>query len=156
MIATKCPACGAEGRVPNTKINTRLVCPKCLKIFHVTSAGRSAIGEPPTPSAAATPKATAGHPSDQTQKVEEMLPGIFPRSLFTRKSLIVASVLLRCGADCRVLLAPQGRDARGPRGEGHPSRRAGGPSDAPQPLARREPPRTRSRGTTRSGPSATR
>jgi hypothetical protein len=96
MIATKCPACGAEGRISNAKVNTRLVCPKCLKAFHVTSAGRSALGEPPTAGAVAPAKTAAHHPADKTQKVEEMLQDL-SHSLFTQKNLIVVVCLLAVG-----------------------------------------------------------
>lgn len=47
MIEMKCPACGVVGRVSKDKVNTRLVCKKCLKVFHVTPTGRSVLGEPP-------------------------------------------------------------------------------------------------------------
>ncbi len=47
MIEMKCPACGAAGRVSKDKLNTRLVCKKCLKVFHVTPTGRAVLGEPP-------------------------------------------------------------------------------------------------------------
>jgi hypothetical protein len=47
MIEMKCPACGAEGRAPKDKINTRLVCKKCLRVFHLTPSGRAVLGEPP-------------------------------------------------------------------------------------------------------------
>jgi hypothetical protein len=53
MIDMNCPACGAEGRAPNDKINTRLVCRKCLKVFYLTPTGRAVLGEPPQ--AAVTP-----------------------------------------------------------------------------------------------------
>jgi hypothetical protein len=47
MIEMKCPACGVVGRVSKDKVNTRLVCKKCLKVFHLTPTGRSVLGEPP-------------------------------------------------------------------------------------------------------------
>jgi len=47
MMEIKCPSCGVVGRVSKGKVNTRLVCNKCLKIFHVTSTGRTVLGEPP-------------------------------------------------------------------------------------------------------------
>ena len=31
MIDMKCPSCGAGGRIPREKVNTRLVCKKCLE-----------------------------------------------------------------------------------------------------------------------------
>lgn len=63
MIDMKCPSCGAGGRIPNEKVNTRLVCKKCLRVFHVNPGGSSVLGEPvqaaPT---RGTPK-PAGKPS---------------------------------------------------------------------------------------------
>ena len=47
MIEMKCPACGVGGRVTKDKVNTRLICKKCLKVFHVTPTGRTVLGEPP-------------------------------------------------------------------------------------------------------------
>ena len=49
MLAIKCPACGAEGRASKEKIQTRLVCRKCLRVFHVTPSGKTVLGEPPAP-----------------------------------------------------------------------------------------------------------
>lgn len=96
MIATKCPGCGAEGRVASTKVNTRLVCPKCLKVFHVTSSGRSTLGEPPTPSAAAAPEKSSHHAADQVQRVDEFFQDL-SESVFTRKSLTIAGCVLAVG-----------------------------------------------------------
>jgi hypothetical protein len=47
MIDMKCPGCGAGGRVPREKKNTRLVCKKCLKVFHLSPSGTPVLGEPP-------------------------------------------------------------------------------------------------------------
>jgi hypothetical protein len=49
MIDMKCPSCGAGGRVPREKVNTRLVCKKCLRVFHITPAGNTVLGEPAAP-----------------------------------------------------------------------------------------------------------
>ena len=49
MIDMKCPSCGAGGRVPREKVNTRLVCKKCLRVFHVTASGNTVLGEPAAP-----------------------------------------------------------------------------------------------------------
>jgi hypothetical protein len=46
-IEMKCPGCGAGGRVPRDKANTRLVCKKCLRVFHLTPGGQTVLGEPP-------------------------------------------------------------------------------------------------------------
>lgn len=47
MISMHCPSCGAEGRVPEGKIDTRLVCKKCFKSFHITPEGHAHAGPPP-------------------------------------------------------------------------------------------------------------
>ena len=49
MIEMKCPGCGAGGRVPREKKNTRMVCKKCLKVFHLSPSGTPVLGEPPEP-----------------------------------------------------------------------------------------------------------
>jgi hypothetical protein len=49
MIDMKCPSCGAGGRIPREKVNTRLICKKCLRVFHVTSGGSTILGEPAVP-----------------------------------------------------------------------------------------------------------
>src|SRR3954447_11717431 len=50
----KCPACKVAGRVSKNKLNTRLVCQKCLAVFHVTPTGRAVLGEPPQAAATAS------------------------------------------------------------------------------------------------------
>jgi hypothetical protein len=57
MIDMKCPSCGAGGRIPREKVNTRLVCKKCLRVFHVGAGGHSVLGEPAAPKSAAKPHA---------------------------------------------------------------------------------------------------
>ena len=47
MIEMKCPGCGAGGRAPRDKMNTRMVCKKCLKVFHLSPSGTPVLGEPP-------------------------------------------------------------------------------------------------------------
>ncbi|OJW23886.1 MAG: hypothetical protein BGO49_03365 [Planctomycetales bacterium 71-10] len=47
MISMHCPACGAEGRIPNDKVNVRMLCKRCLKSFHLTPAGKIVAGPPP-------------------------------------------------------------------------------------------------------------
>jgi hypothetical protein len=54
MIDMKCPSCGAGGRVPREKVNTRLVCKKCLRVFHITASGNTVLGEPAAPKDAPT------------------------------------------------------------------------------------------------------
>ena len=53
MIEMSCPRCGAGGRVPRDKVNSRLVCKKCLQVFHLSSSLQPVIGEPPPPKEAA-------------------------------------------------------------------------------------------------------
>jgi hypothetical protein len=57
MIDMKCPSCGAGGRIPREKVNTRLVCKKCLRVFHVAPGGQSVLGEPAAAKSAAKPHA---------------------------------------------------------------------------------------------------
>lgn len=47
MPELACPNCGGAGRIPREKVNTRLVCKKCHMVFHMTSGGRTVLGEPP-------------------------------------------------------------------------------------------------------------
>ncbi len=47
MTDMECPKCGRQGSVPKEKLNSRLVCKKCLTIFHLTPTGRVVLGEPP-------------------------------------------------------------------------------------------------------------
>jgi hypothetical protein len=57
MIEMKCPGCGAGGRIPRDKMNTRLVCKKCLKVFHMSPGGTTVLGEPPAAKNASKEKA---------------------------------------------------------------------------------------------------
>ena len=57
MPDISCPACGAGGRVPRNKMNLRLVCKKCLRVFHLTPGGQAVLGEPPAAKDAAKEKA---------------------------------------------------------------------------------------------------
>jgi len=47
MLEIKCPGCGAGGRVPRDKKTNRLVCKKCLRVFHLGPTGHPMLGEPP-------------------------------------------------------------------------------------------------------------
>ncbi len=67
MINMNCPSCGAAGRVANDKVNTRLLCKKCYKEFHITSSGRAVIG-PPTVAATAL-----GHPEHDPHSIDHSL-----------------------------------------------------------------------------------
>ncbi len=53
MIEMSCPRCGAGGRVPRDRVNSRLVCKKCLQVFHLSSSLKAVMGEPAPPKEAA-------------------------------------------------------------------------------------------------------
>jgi hypothetical protein len=95
MIDMKCPACGAEGRAPNDRINTRLVCRKCVSVFHVTPSGRAVLGEPANSAAAAMPAHGVPAP-DGTQKVDQWIERT-TASVFSTRSLLIASAVLLIG-----------------------------------------------------------
>jgi hypothetical protein len=57
MIEMSCPRCGAGGRVPRDRVNSRLVCKKCLQVFHLTPSLKAVVGEPPAPKAASRERA---------------------------------------------------------------------------------------------------
>lgn len=99
MIEMKCPSCGAGGRIPNEKVNTRLVCKKCLRVFHVTPAGNTVLGEPAAPKEESKPRATRESTrQDTVQSFDELtsrlskirLPQVQPMTL----GLIAGIVLL--------------------------------------------------------------
>jgi hypothetical protein len=99
LIDMKCPSCGAGGRIPKEKVNTRLVCKKCLRVFHVTSAGNTVLGEPAAPKVEAKPHPTReSSRHDQAQSFDELtsrlskvkLPQVQPMTL----GLIAGIVLL--------------------------------------------------------------
>jgi hypothetical protein len=46
MIEMSCPRCGAGGRIPRDKVNSRLVCKKCLQVFHLSTSLKAVMGEP--------------------------------------------------------------------------------------------------------------
>ena len=53
MIEMSCPRCGAGGRVPRDRVNSRLVCKKCLQVFHLNPSLKAVMGEPAAPKEAA-------------------------------------------------------------------------------------------------------
>jgi hypothetical protein len=57
MIEMSCPRCGAGGRVPSDRVNSRLVCKKCLSVFHLNSSLKAVMGEPAPPKEAAKERA---------------------------------------------------------------------------------------------------
>src|SRR3954447_4308183 len=87
MIEVHCPACGAEGRAPKQKTNTRLVCRKCLKVFHITPAGRAVLGEPPPTGETAT-KTPADAVPDRIPEVDQWLERL-SRAVFAPRTIIL-------------------------------------------------------------------
>jgi hypothetical protein len=96
MIEMKCPACGAEGRVSNDKVNTRLVCRKCLKVFHVTASGRAVLGEPLS---AGTTSSSPHEPAalDRTQEVDQWFERMSRRLVSPATLATLAAVILLSG-----------------------------------------------------------
>jgi hypothetical protein len=100
MIEMNCPACGAGGRVPRDKVGTRLVCKKCLQVFHLTPSGQAVQGEPPPPKVAPKEKKVSKDPTGyQTGEALEELASRFAKiQLPSGRTLgIVAGVLLVIG-----------------------------------------------------------
>jgi hypothetical protein len=99
MIEMKCPSCGAAGRIPPFKVNTRLVCKKCLKAFHITSAHRAVLGDPPIPKAG---KSGGKSGQDRTEAFDEMaaklstlkLPRVSPTVL---GAIVLVALLVGAG-----------------------------------------------------------
>ena len=69
MIEMSCPRCGAGGRVPRDRVNSRLVCKKCLQVFHLSPSLHAVIGEPPAQKVVPRERA-------QRERVELELPGL--------------------------------------------------------------------------------
>jgi len=98
MVEIQCPACGAAGRAPKEKVQTRLICRKCLKVFHVAPSGRTVLGEPPVPGQTPTAGSSKKTLSDRSQEVDrwfERLTRIVfsPLSLSLVVGLVVLAVL---------------------------------------------------------------
>jgi hypothetical protein len=90
MIEIKCPACGAGGRVPRNKAGARLVCKKCLRVFHLSPSGQAVLGEPPAPKDMPQEKAVRESPAFElggsfgefSAKLGRLkLPKVSPRTL---------------------------------------------------------------------------
>jgi hypothetical protein len=104
MLAIKCPACGAEGRAPKEKIQTRLVCRKFLQVFHVTPAGKTALGEPVAPGQTSTAVSHRTAAPDPGEKVDQWFDRASKR-IFSPTTLIL-SVGLILLAVAAVLFTP--------------------------------------------------
>lgn len=86
-IEMECPKCGAPGSVPRDRVHTRLVCKKCHAIFHLTSTGRTVLGEPPAEPAArdegrAPATRAAGGPGGEGPSPRVLVPVAIAAGLF--------------------------------------------------------------------------
>jgi hypothetical protein len=94
MIEIKCPACGAEGRATKAKVNTRLVCRKCLKAFHVTATGRTVLGEPPTTGTTSTANPDQLAAADRTKNVDQWFEKLSKARVSWKRPAATLGVLL--------------------------------------------------------------
>lgn len=69
MIEMSCPRCGAGGRLPRDKVNSRLVCKKCMQVFHLSPSLHPVMGEPPA-------RKDAPRERVARERVEFDLPGL--------------------------------------------------------------------------------
>ena len=115
MIEMSCPRCGAGGRVPNNKVNSRLVCKKCLQVFHLTPGGHAVLGEPPAPKEA--PKVRT--PSERVELDLSALEGLGQKlsklTLPDVKTLAVVGVVLLLVAAIGWLLSRESLETRSRR-----------------------------------------
>jgi hypothetical protein len=102
MIDMKCPSCGAGGRVPREKINVRLTCKKCLRVFHLSPSGQAILGEPAAPKNAPKPRApkdSSGYEAasaidDIAAKVSKIkIPTIPPQTLGIAVAVLLVALL---------------------------------------------------------------
>ncbi len=94
MIAIKCPACGAEGRAPKDKILARLICRKCLRVFHVTPSGMSVLGEPPTPGQSSTGASHESSSKDSSIQVDRLLENLSRKASSPTTWIVTGAVVL--------------------------------------------------------------
>jgi len=93
MFEINCPSCGAEGRASKQKVNTRLVCRKCLRVFHVTPAGRAVPGEPPVTGEASLGPSEPVEP-DRAVEVDQWFERISKTVFSTRALLVVVGLIV--------------------------------------------------------------
>lgn len=91
MVEIQCPACGAGGRAPKDKIQTRLVCRKCLKVFHVTPSGKTMPGEPPVTGQTSIADAAA---PDSTLKVDQWFERASKRIFSPTSFILIVGLIL--------------------------------------------------------------
>ena len=153
MLAIKCPACGAEGRAPKEKIQRRLVCRKCLRVFHVTPSGKTVLGEPPAPGQTSTAVSYAKAAPDPGEKVDQWFDRASKR-FFLPTSLIltVGLILLAVAA---TLFTPRRPESLQDRVARAAKAAVEGDLQTIRELGPPELPAVPSRGTSQSGPSAT-
>ncbi len=100
MIEVSCPKCGGVGQAPKEKINTGLTCKKCHARFHVSTSGRSILGEPPV---IKNGKDARGHghahdPMAAPPKPASDWKESLPEFTVTGRSAIIALVAIVLGA----------------------------------------------------------
>jgi len=93
----KCPACGVVGRISKEKVNTRLVCRKCLRVFHLTPSGRAVLGEPPQTAAAPAKAPREGFQLDLSLDVPPWLSRIGRVVFSPRVMAVVGGLVLLVG-----------------------------------------------------------
>ena len=84
MIDLECPKCGRIGSIPPSRANSRLVCKKCMSVFHMGATGRAVLGEPASAhhdphghdAATAVKKAEASAPSFDLGEINYGLVGV--------------------------------------------------------------------------------
>lgn len=115
MIDLACPNCGRNGSIPREKINTRLVCKKCLMVFHMNTAGRAVLGEPQAePTKGPDPRGHAGAHIPNLAQMKAFQENLKETSLPIKPILIGLAVLvLGWGAYGVVMAPPESLENRG-------------------------------------------
>ena len=101
-----CPRCGAGGRVPRDRVNSRLVCKKCLQVFHLNATLQAVMGEPPSQKAGArgkTERDGSGRQTATRERAQLELPGL--EGLSEKLSKIKLPDAQTLGITAAVLLA---------------------------------------------------
>ena len=94
MISMHCPTCGAEGRIPNDKVNVQLTCKRCCKGFFLTPEGHIAAGSPPDdPHAHLDPHGLPGHELDHVDEEFDLVVGRI-RELLPKVAMGLGALLL--------------------------------------------------------------
>jgi hypothetical protein len=112
MIEMSCPRCGAGGRVPREKMNTRLVCKKCLQVFHLTAGGHAVIGEPPPPKEAPRERAPRERIEFDVSAFEDLGKKLGKLKLPDVKTLAIAGLVLLITAGVGWMLSRESLEKR--------------------------------------------